>query len=92
MHFLYVRNNRTDPDGTDGRGQNTVILDKGEYLITSTLTDNSQSHLGFSIIGAGEFATQITFENDTDPLFNFNSYINRFHQSPSFYRIGTCLN
>lgn len=75
--ILYVRVNSLGPTGRPSTwGQNTLILDKGDYLVTETLTDTDQNYIGFSIIGAGEYATQITFRNDTDPLFHFRTYIN----------------
>jgi len=84
--MAYVNADRTAPVGGSGRGQNILILDKGEYKVTDSLIEpNATSYIGFTVQGAGEFATQITFENDSNNLFNFRTHLNTTFKNFSIY-------
>jgi len=83
--IVALNKERTSPIGNDGWGQNTLYFDKGEYLVYKPLLLNSSSYIGAKFIGAGEYATQITFRNDTDICFEFNAHINVLFQDMTIY-------
>ncbi len=83
--ILALNKNRTSPTGKDGWGQNTLFFDKGEYLVNKPLILNNTSYVGARFIGSGEYATQITFKNDTDVCFEFNAHINLLFQDMTIY-------
>lgn len=73
--YKFVQDKRSSPFQFDGWGHTTIVWDKGEYVVTNTLTNKLASFLGCRNIGVGEYGTQITYNSDSGVLFDFGAHI-----------------